>query len=175
MKSAIELQAIQDFTKVDFNRLLNPEDIVKIAIFDLWVDNTDRGRYFDDGINYNLLIEPLGAKQRLVAFDNAFIFGGVESIGIFNSFSAINTTNKLVETPFYKSVVKHIDINSFNQIVNNFIPLLSRNYERLISDILDELPREWELTLNLSNRIDNYLSNQRHIDTIKNIVLQSKK
>lgn len=99
----------------------------------------------------------------------------MESIGIFNSFSAINTTNKLVETPFYKSVVKHIDINSFNQIVNNFIPLLSRNYERLISDILDELPREWELTLNLSNRIDNYLSNQRHIDTIKNIVLQSKK
>lgn len=55
VKLAQELQAIQDFTKVDFNRLLNPEDVVKIALFDLWVDNTDRGRFFENGINYNTL------------------------------------------------------------------------------------------------------------------------
>jgi len=175
VKFAQEFQAIQDFTKVDFNRLLNPEDIIKIAIFDLWVDNTDRGRYFDDGINYNLLIEPAGSRQKIVAFDNAFIFGGIQNIGTFNSQTVINTTNKLVETSFYKNIVKHIDINNFNQIVNNFIPLLTQNSEQDINGIIIQLPSEWELTPNLSTRIDNYLSNQAHIDRIENIILQSKK
>lgn len=175
VKLAQELQAIQDFTKVDFNRLINPEDIIKIAIFDLWVDNTDRGRFFDDGINYNLLIESIGSKQRIIAFDNAFIFGGVKNIGIFNPLTAITTANKLVETPFYRSIVKHIDVNNFNQIVNNFIPLLTENYSQKLNHVMAQLPLEWELTRNLSERINNYLSNQEHINRIRNIILQSRK
>lgn len=175
IKLAQEVQAIQIYTKIDFNRFLNPEDVIKIAIFDLWVDNTDRGRFFPDGINYNLLIEPLGSKQRILAFDNAFIFGGKQSIGIFNSLSVVNSTNKLVETPFYKSIVKHIDVNSFNQIVNNFIHLLTKDFEQEMKNILSKLPKEWELTPNLSKRIGDYLSNKDHINRVKNIVLQSKK
>lgn len=175
VKLAQELQAIQDFTKVDFNRLLNPEDVVKIALFDLWVDNTDRGRFFENGINYNILIESIDTRQKIVAFDNAFIFGGVKNIGIFNSLSVVNTTNKLLETPFYKSVIKYIDIEYLNQIVNNFVTLLTRDYNQLIIDIIAKLPAEWILTKNLDNRICDYLSNQEHINRIKHIVLQSKR
>ena len=170
-----EIQAIQDFTKNDFNKLINPLDIIKIAIFDLWVDNYDRGRNFEDGINYNLLLEPIGKKQKVIAFDNAFIFGGVESIGTFNPTNIVNTRNKLVATPFYKKVVKFIDNRKFHDTVNNFVPLLEQNFEQDIKDIISQLPDEWELTKNLDQRINNFLSNKDHICNIKNIILQSKR
>jgi len=170
-----ELQSIQEFTKTDFNKLMNPEDLIKIAIFDLWVDNQDRGRPFEGGINYNLLFHLNGSKQKILAFDNAFIFGGVDKIGIFNSNQNINTYNKLVSSPFYKSVIRHIEKNKFIEVVNNFIPLLKRNYKQTITDTINELPAEWEMTLNLDQRICNFLYNENRIEKINNIILQSKK
>lgn len=170
-----ELQAIQDFSKNDFNKLLNPEDIIKIALFDLWVDNQDRGRIFEDGINYNILIEQVGSKQKIIAFDNAFIFGGIEDIGTFNPTRVVSTRNKLVATPFYKKVIKFIDNKKFNHTVNNFVPLLEQNFKQEISEIIRQLPQEWHLTKNLDERINDFLSNKKHINSIKNIILQSKR
>ncbi|MGO2358399.1 HipA family kinase [Mesonia sp.] len=172
---AQELQAIQDFSKTDFNKLSKPEDIIKMALFDLWVDNRDRGRIFEDGINYNILLEQVGSKQKLIAFDNAFIFGGLESIGTFNPSSMVNTRNKLVATPFYKKVIKFIDSRNFNDTVNNFVPLLEQNFAQEISEIIEQLPKEWELTKNLDQRINDFLSNKKHINSLKNIILQSKR
>ena len=83
-------------------------------------------------------------------------------------------SNKLVETPFYKNMVKYIDINNFNKIVNNFIPLLERSYLSGINNILLNLPDEWRLTPKLGIRIDKFLNNKPHIDRVKNIMLNSK-
>ena len=174
VKPAQELQAIQKFSKYDYNRILNPSDIIKIAIFDLWTNNVDRGRNFDGGINYNLLIASEMNKQKIYAFDNAFTFGGVDEIGIFNSNSQPNGYNKLVLSPFYRDIIKFIAIKDFNNIVDNFIPLLSISYKELIVDIIDQLPQEWQLTINLEDRIDKFLSNERRIESIKNIILRSK-
>jgi len=177
VKYATEVQAIQEInTKTEFNKILNPSDIVKIALFDLWVNNLDRGRYFDDvGINYNLLLNPVGSKQQILAFDNAFIFGGVDQIGIFNPLQRVTTTNKLVNTPFYKSLIKYIDQNILLDIVNNFISLLPVNYEKSISNIIKELSKNWALTPNLDRRIIALLSSTKHIEYCKNIIIQSKK
>lgn len=177
VKFAQELHAIQEIrTKTEFNKILNPTDIVKIALFDLWVNNVDRGRYFDDvGINYNLLIKPVGSKQQILAFDNAFIFGGIEQIGVFNPKMGVNANNKLVNTPYYKSLIKHIDQKKFLDIVNNFIPLLPVNYDESISNIVKELRKNWALTLNLDERIIALLSSNEHIENCKNIIIQSKK
>lgn len=173
IRHAIEYQEIQDFTKVDFNKLVNPEDIVKIAMFDLWVENTDRGRNFGDGINYNLLIEPNNRRQKIVAFDNAFIFGGVNGIGTFNSAWGVNTNNKLISTPFYKNIVKYIEPDQFLNIVDNLIPLLKGDFKETIENLIDELPEEWELSLNITERINNFLSDVARIDEIRLIMLQS--
>lgn len=177
IKHAQELHALQEIkTKTEFNKILNPTDIIKIALFDLWVNNVDRGRYFDDvGINYNLLINPVGSKQQILAFDNAFIFGGIDQIGVFNPLMGVNANNKLVNTPYYKSLIKHIDQNIFLDIVNNFIPLLPINYEESISNIVKELSENWALTPNLDARIIAFLSSEEHITNCKNIIIQSKK
>lgn len=177
VKYAQELHALQEIkTKTEYNKILNPTDIVKIALFDLWVNNMDRGRYFDEvGINYNLLIKPVGTKQQILAFDNAFIFGGIDQIGIFNTSFGVNSTNKLVSTPYYKSLIKYIDQNYFLEIVNNFIHLLPDNYEESISNIVKVLSKNWELTPNLDKRIIAFLSSEEHIANCKHIIIQSKK
>lgn len=170
-----ELQSIQSFSKYDYNKIINPDDIIKIAIFDLWVNNMDRGRHFVDGVNYNLLLASVYNKQKIYAFDNAFIFGGVDEIGIFNSLSPVSGHNKLVSSPFYKAIIQHVNVDKLKEIVDNFVPLLSISYGDLISNVLNQLPEEWSLTPNLENRIDSLLSNKDRITTIRNIILQSKK
>lgn len=177
VKSSQELQAIQLInTKTEFNKLVNPNDIIKIALFDLWVDNMDRGKYFsDEGINYNLLISPVRSRQRIVAFDHAFIFGGVHSIGTFSPNGQASSNNKLVNSPYYKSIIKYIDRQTLLSVVNNFITLLPHNYDVTISNIIKELNQFWGLSLNLDLRINNFLSSREHINSCKNIIIQSKK
>ncbi|GAB4479940.1 MAG: hypothetical protein OHK0057_32790 [Thermoflexibacter sp.] len=59
----------------DFHKIINPLDLIKIAIFDLWVDNNDRGKALKIwGYNYNLLFAPFLGKQQIFAFDHAFYF-----------------------------------------------------------------------------------------------------
>lgn len=170
-----ELQEIQNISKADFNKLINPNDVIKIAAFDLWVNNVDRGRRFPGGINYNLLIQTIGSKQKIYAFDNAFIFGGVNNIGIFNPKLMVSPYNKFVSSSFYANVVKQLDVNNFNDVVNNFIPLLGVNYCVQLKEIIDILGEYWELSPNLDRRINAYLSNADHVSNCKNIMLQSKK
>jgi len=174
IKPAQELQAVQTYSKRDFNKLANPYDVIKIAMFDLWVNNVDRGRFFDNGINYNLLVASENNRAKLVAFDNAFIFGGAHEIGIFNERSKVSSRNKLVESPFYKQVIKHISLDNLRVIVDNLIPLLAISNLKLIKNILAQLPDDWQLTLNLDNRIDRFLTNEQRIISIKNIILHSK-
>ena len=174
IKPAQEIQSIQTFSKHDYNRLLNPFDVVKIAMFDLWVDNVDRGRHFGDGINYNLLLASENKRQRLYAFDNAFIFGGVNEIGIFNSLSTVDGHDKLVRSPFYKAIVQHISVDDIRIIVDNLIPLLSVSYLELINKVLAQLPEDWGLTRDLNTRMDSFLTNRERIIRIKNTILQSK-
>jgi hypothetical protein len=87
----------------------------------------------------------------------------------------VNPNNKLVNTPYYKSLIKFIDQNIFLDIVNNFIPLLPDNYEESISNIVKTLSKNWALTPNLDARIIAFLTSKAHIANCKNIIIQSKK
>lgn len=161
--------------KTEFNKLLNPHDIIKIAIFDLWVNNVDRGRDFGDGYNYNLLLKPVGTKQEIIAFDHGFVFGGIDQIGVFNSKMNSLTGNKLYQSAYYKSVIKHINKTDYINIVNNFIPLLFKNYDTLIKNIIKKLAANWDLSLKLDERIIALLKTDEQIKEIKNIIIQAKK
>ncbi|MCZ2224220.1 MAG: hypothetical protein LC122_11405 [Chitinophagales bacterium] len=155
--------------------MLNPDDIIKIAIFDLWVNNVDRGRNFGEGYNYNLLLKPVGTKQEIMAFDHGFIFGGVNQIGIFNSKTNTLNSNKLYQSTYYKSVIKHINKADYINIVNNFIPLLYENYDTLIKNIIEKLGANWDLSPKLDERIIALLKTNEQIKEIKNIIIQAKK
>ena len=161
-------------SKRDFNRIVNPEDIVRISIFDLWVENSDRGRCFGSGFNYNLLLSELNNKIEITAFDHGFIFGGQSNLRVFNSRLSIDTSNKLHNTTYYKSITKFIEKERYQQIVEEFVPLLSKDYGHIITNIISELPKAWDLGPNLGHRITTFLSDKNRIQNIKEIILANK-
>lgn len=161
-------------TKTEFNSLVNPEDIIRIAIFDLWINNVDRGRFIDPGFNYNLLLNKKGNKQQIVAFDHAFIFGGVNQIGIFNPKIPFDSVNKLHESEYYKSVIRFINYFEFQEIVNNFVLLLKTNYKDYIENVISQLENSWDLSPNLALKILDYLSCEVRIDKVTATIMNTK-
>lgn len=79
-----EIEQIQK--KKEFNKLLNPEDLIRIAIFDLWVDNADR-----NSSNYNLITKLEDGKLKIISIDHAFTFGGLKGMNIFNATTRPNS------------------------------------------------------------------------------------
>lgn len=175
LTTASEINDLQKCnTKTEFNSLLNPEDIIRIALFDLWINNVDRGRFINPGFNYNLMINKVGNKQQIIAFDHAFIFGGIHQIGIFNPSMPFETQNKLHQSEYYTSVIKYIDYFEFEKIVNNFVLLLKTNYQDIIADVMEQLSSIWNLTPNLTQRIQEYLYNEVRIEQVKTTIMNTK-
>lgn len=175
LTTASEINDLQKCnTKTEFNTLLNPEDIIRIALFDLWINNVDRGRFINPGFNYNLLLNKKGNKQQIIAFDHAFIFGGIHQIGIFNPTMPLETQNKLHQSEYYNSVIAYIDYFEFEKIVNNFVPLLKTNYQEIITAVIAQLEPIWNLTPNLDQRIQDYLYNDARIERVKTTIMNTK-
>ena len=158
-------------TKRDYTSIVNPQDIVKIALFDLWINNVDRGRFIDPGFNYNLLSAAHPKGRKIMAFDHAFIFGGVNQIGVFNPAMGIERQDKLHQSDFYKSCIQYMDYDDFVEIVDNFIPLLQVSHQVVIESVIVQLADIWNLSPNLSQRIQDYLHCETRIKQVKDTII----
>jgi hypothetical protein len=140
------------------------------------MNNADRGRSLnpDPGFNYNLMLTSSQGKEQIVAFDHAFSFGGVNPVGNIFPDSPLVIFDRLHQTPFYRSIVKHINQSDFINIVDNFIPLLRYDYTQIISETFAQFPQEWELLKNLDAMIINFLASEKRICQIEEIIKKSK-
>ena len=169
--------------KTQANKFDNIYDLLKIAIFDLWVENVDRGRGSKE--NYNLLLqniiiqnEATGKtlnKLRWIAFDHAFTFGGINSLRMFNESMMPSLSFKLIESQYFKSFKIYFASSIYENIVENFIDLQSYETESIIQTIFTQLPIEWETPKSLGERIITFLSDSKRIRTIKKLTMQSLK
>jgi hypothetical protein len=162
-----EIEQIQK--KTEFNKLKNPEDLIRIAIFDLWVDNVDR-----HSGNYNLLTKMEDGKLKIITIDHAFTFGGLKGINIFNASSEPSTHKKLIKSQYFHSVVKHFNKKQRLEIADQFLSLLS---ELDIQNILDEvflgIPNKWEINPTLEKRIIDFLKSEQRYKTLNLICKQA--
>ncbi len=173
-------QLITDFEVIekeqDFQKIINPLDLLKIAIFDLWVDNNDRGRALKiGGYNYNLLFAPSRGKQQIIAFDHAFTFGGEQSIGIFSKDLPISVINKLPNSPLFSSIVRFLDKKDIQDTIQRFIHEC-KNFDlhEILIYLQNNLPAEWYVFPQLSAQVEEFLSSHQRLDrieiTIKNAI-----
>lgn len=170
-------------TKSQLNKFIKPYDLLKIAMFDLWVDNVDRGR----NDNYNLLIQGIVEtsekdgklkttyKNQWVAFDNAFTFGGVDRIGIFNETMRPNTYNKLIISSYFKEYKKHLNKNVALNIVENFLSLNPDEIANIIDNVFQQLPAQWKISRHLKDRIFRFITSPDRIQEVKNISMHALK
>lgn len=101
--NTVLVTGIQDIAgKKHLRKFENIYDLLKIALFDIWVDNQDRGNGSKE--NYNLLLQSIqvfdeftnkkSTKYRWLAFDHAFAFGGLNNLRIFNETLSPSTSLK---------------------------------------------------------------------------------
>ncbi len=112
-----EIESVNN--RKQFNRLLNPDDLIRIAVFDLWVDNVDR-----HSENYNLLTKLEDNKLRFYAIDHAFCFGGLNGMNTFNERSTVSTYKKLIVSQYFRSIAKHYTKAQRLEIVNDCLSLV---------------------------------------------------
>lgn len=154
--------------KTEFNKLLNPDDLIRLTIFDMWVDNADR-----HSENYNLLVKMKDGKLQIIAIDHAFTFGGLKGMNIFNAATAPDSYKKLIESQYFRSVVKHFNKPERLEIASQFLSLLSElDIENLINEVFAQIPSQWGINPILKKRIIDFLQSKQRITTLQQICKQ---
>jgi hypothetical protein len=169
--------------KSEANKFESIYDLLKIAMFDLWVENDDRGRGSKE--NYNLLLQTVrvqnnetgraSTKFRWLAFDHAFTFGGVPNLRIFNKTMMPSLAFKLIESQYFKSFKKYFAPSVYEGIVENFLALQPYEIETIIQSVFKQIPAEWESQKNLGDRIIEFLSDSKRIHSVKQLTMHSLK
>jgi hypothetical protein len=66
-----ELTVTMENSRTDINKIINRSDLLKIALFDIWLANNDRNQN-----NHNLLLNPTETGNIITAIDHTEIFDG---------------------------------------------------------------------------------------------------
>lgn len=167
--------------KAQAHKFYNIYDLLKIAMFDLWVDNDDRGKGSRE--NYNILLQSIELKNnnkintkfQWLAFDHAFTFGGVNCLNIFNETMMPSLSGKLMESNYFNSFKKYFVPSVFENIVENLLPLQSNELESIIYGVFSQIPDEWQIPSSLGDRFMSFLLNSKRISFLKQLTLHSLK
>jgi len=158
-------------SKSDFEKFSNPGDLIRIAIFDFWTMNNDRGKVNEQSDirsnNYNILLKANNKKTEIIAFDHAFTFGAPTFFNLFNPEICLTFDNGLLSTSFSKQLIKYITKERRVEIVDGFISSIKQlPLNEIIDWIVKEIPKEWIFHEKIIFDSKNFLSNQLRIERI---------
>jgi len=166
-------QVVMGFEKV--NHIINPLDLIRIAIFDIWVDNADRGKKLTNGgYNYNLLLKSVTNGYQIIAFDHAFTFGGQQNIGIFSEKVPISKYNKLLDSDFFTSLMPFIPKNERINVADDFIERCQKiDINTILEQMKNNLPDEWYINPYLSQNLYQFLTSSVRWENIQKLIYET--
>lgn len=161
-------------TDSDFQKLRNPEDLIRIALFDLWVANQDRGKDLEfmgrPGLhNFNLLTAPVKGGQQFVAIDHASILGDSLFLRDFRPDNIrISTDGKLFETRLFHSVYHWLGRDRRNAVLDEFFltSLPSTRPNDLFATLAQAQPH-WEYPPGFDARLSDFLWNPERLALVE--------
>jgi hypothetical protein len=161
-----EIEQVQN--KKEFNKLLNPCDLIRIAIFDLWVDNVDR-----HSGNYNLLLKLDTGKLEIITIDHAFTFGGLKGMNIFNEKTIPGVHKKLIGSRYFCSVINHINNKQRFEVANQFLSLIAQvDIQKIVDEVFTDIPLQWSVNETLKKRMIDFLQSGQRQKILKQICYQ---
>lgn len=123
-------------------RIVNPDELIQIALFDLWLGNDDR-----NWNNYNLLIESKADGYHFIPIDHETIFNG-NSLQYGQCFQT--EQDSLIYTPLFETVVTKKFVKSKLQelkTVQKDFYLCIANCKNELDKILEEIPHDWNISI----------------------------
>jgi hypothetical protein len=142
LDKAIEMGHQRVRSKHDLKKFNNPEDLLKIGLFDIWIENTDR-----KPTNNNVLLSITGNHLTLNAIDHAFALDSL-SYSDLNSDYIVNTWNdNILETDLAKDILSILKkehgwkdrIARFGENYYICIEKCKQNFDSIVKYIPDEL------------------------------------
>lgn len=137
--NAIDVNAFLLGLKGDYNELAkfsNRLDILKIALFDLWIANNDR-----NGNNFNLLVVSEQNKYRICPIDHSDIFDG-RRLG--NELAQLTQEDSILSSELAKvfTTNKTLVDAYIQDLLSKFYTFVA-NCGDILHDIVHDLPEEW--------------------------------
>ena len=159
---------VNDFLSINdrktFNKILNPKDFLRFALFDEWVQNDDR-----KPSNYNLIMEPKSGKFKITAIDHAFIF---ESLAYSNldaeHYSPKSNDHLLISNLGNLIIDKTLIDNQLITAEREYFYLYITKCEEHFKDILDEINRFYPVSDEDSLAVRQYLFNSNRNQLVFN-------
>lgn len=148
--------------KMNFKKIVNPLDFVKIGVFDRHVSNIDR----HEG-NYNLIVEKISEnREKIYAIDHALIFGGDQHSESLNPVSETSLGKNILRTDLFNDLKNYLGMEEINRTAEEYF-LKIDGVEDVVRSAFETFPQEWRYTSNLEERIVEFLINRARIESIR--------
>lgn len=153
--------------KTEFNKLQNPDDLIRIALFDLWVENADR---WED--NLNLITSSVDKRLQFNAIDHGFAFGGLQGMNTFGPRDNVSLSKKLITSQYFRHIIQHIPKGGRLEIANNFISSMRKiDVQHIVNNVFQSIPQAWQIRPQLEGRIIAFLNAEDRISQIQQVAL----
>ena len=124
--------------KHDFNRFNRPEDIFKIALFDLWIANADRSE-----LNFNILIQKDRPKE-IYAFDHFEAFK--KSSESQNSNEKIDVFSGVMGSNYGYNLISYLSVETVKETARKFLNNIEHlNIANVLGNLLNQIPESWNV------------------------------
>lgn len=146
-----------------WNRIENREEMVRLSLFDLLIDNQDR---FED--NYNILLSPTTkGSSKCWAIDHVAAFGGATQRGKIKPLP-INESAKYVVSQHFRIICKHLKPTLFVTELEEFMYLCD-SLEMPVNQAFESMPTSWLVSKDLQVRMLEMLTNKARLEQLKGI------
>lgn len=150
-------------SKSDFNQFTNPYDLVRIALLDLWIYNTDR-----KANNYNLLQQNLPKGKRVYAIDHGKALGGVRDRNPIPSLR-IDTDETLISSPFMNAMLPHMERKRIVEYIESFFYFCKHESPTTVLNVFTLLPAQWRIDPALQRQVGNFLFNAERLERLQQL------
>ncbi len=161
MKDTKEIDLNFNLIRKEILRKINFWDLLKIALFDIWIGNEDRTYN-----NPNMLFKPSASEPRLYAIDHGSIFNNNSYTDLIEL--TINDTilrHDLFQILFKKKIINHDEI--IFDLFENFTIFVD-DCKNSLERLLQIIPSDWEIDIDLKRDfLIGNLFNEDWLDKVK--------
>jgi len=133
-----EVFKVFDNDSYALSKIINPHDLLKIALFDIWVANNDRNIH-----NHNLLLQAEEEGYIIVPIDHSDIFDGNN---LTRPFAPLTFQDSILSSAMASTILsnKKKTIEAIKTLQKEFY-LYNDRCGKHVDNILNNLPKEWGL------------------------------
>jgi len=155
----------------DRKRIVKPEELIYVALFDLWLGNDDR-----NWNNYNLLLESKSDGYHFIPIDHETIFN---SNSLSYGINIQTEQDSLIYTPLFKNIVtKRLVKNIFEKekIIREDFYLCIAKCKNELDKIWEELPHDWNISIDTKRELilKNIFSSEWRDDVFRTFLIYLK-